>query len=131
MIGVGERAGSGMSKTFNGWERAGHGGPPYTIEHGPDRTTLAPPLRDSPGDSSIGQSDWANQADGTGGTEARMTAAVDRLAAHGASSRCVIAEAAGLKKSRTGKPLPEMVDSGAAIAEGATRDRRLRLEDGR
>ncbi len=131
MIDVGERAGSGMDKIFNGWEWAGYGEPEYAIEHDPDRTTLTLPLRDSSSNSSSGQNDWTNAADKTGGIEARRATIVDYLAAHGASSRGEIAEAVGLKRSWTSKLLSEMVDSGTVIAEGTTRNRRFRLKDGR
>jgi predicted HTH transcriptional regulator len=44
MVEIGERAGSGMDKIFNGWEWAGYSEPSYEVEYGPDRTTLTLPL---------------------------------------------------------------------------------------
>lgn len=41
---IGERAGSGMDKIFNGWSWAGYAEPSYEVEYGPDRTTLTLPL---------------------------------------------------------------------------------------
>lgn len=44
MIDAGERAGSGISKIFYGWEEAGYAAPTYTEEFDPDRTILTLPL---------------------------------------------------------------------------------------
>lgn len=44
MVEIGERAGSGMDKIFEGWNWAGYAEPSYKVGFGPDRTTLTLPL---------------------------------------------------------------------------------------
>ena len=44
MVEIGERAGSGMDKIFEGWAWAGYAEPSYEVAYGPDRTTLTLPL---------------------------------------------------------------------------------------
>ena len=50
MVEIGERAGSGMDKIYDGWAWAGYKEPSYEVAYGPDRTTLVLPL--SSGESS-------------------------------------------------------------------------------
>lgn len=44
LVDAGERAGSGISKIFSGWEEAGYGKPSYSVKYEPDRTTLTLPF---------------------------------------------------------------------------------------
>lgn len=58
LVGIGERAGSGLPKIFGGWEESGYPTPFYEEEFGPDRTVLTLPLKEKSdrdeGDSTAG-----------------------------------------------------------------------------
>ena len=133
MVEVGERAGSGMDKIFDGWMWAGYGEPTYEVEHDPDRTTLTLPLTaresDTFDDGEKRQIPQGEQADSepSGKKALSKRAVAEHLARHGQSKSADIANAVGLSVTRTNQLLREMVAEGAVIAEGAARSRTYRL----
>lgn len=135
MIDAGERAGSGISKILHGWAEAGYAAPFYTEEYGPDRTILTLPLIQSyNADSSDRKSDESNRTNQSDeSTKAkvidRKEAMVSFLKENGPSTRMEIADAIGLKASRTSELLAAAVDEGLIEAEGRTKDRRFKIPD--
>lgn len=124
MIDVGERAGSGMDRIFNGWKWANHDEPAYAIDRDPDRTTLTLPLQ-SDDNHQIKSSD-SNSATNdarTGRTERNKQAIAEYLMKHGPSRSSDIADSVGLKVARTNQILREMVAEGTVRSEGQARNR--------
>ena len=129
MVEIGERAGSGMDKIFNGWEWAGYSEPSYEVEYGPDRTTLTLPLDDSSGESSDESDDYrTNKTDESPAVRARKESIAKFVGAHGPVGRSDIAEAVGLRASRASELLAEMVAEGSLVAEGEGRSRVYRAK---
>ncbi len=127
MVEIGERAGSGMDKIFNGWEWAGYVDPSYEVEYGPDRTTLTLPLFSEYGESSDESDDnRTNKLDESPIVRARKESIAKFVDAHGPVGRSDVAEAVGLKASRVSELLAEMVTEGTLVAEGAGRSRAYR-----
>ena len=132
MIDVGERAGSGMDKIFNGWAWAGYGEPTYEMERNPDRTTLTLPLKSESDDNhQIKSSDSPRgEKDArTGKTLENKHAIVEYLTINGPSKSSDIADAIGLKVARTNQILREMIAAGTIKAEGQARNREYRLSE--
>jgi predicted HTH transcriptional regulator len=132
MIDVGERAGSGMDKIFNGWAWAGYGEPAYAMERNPDRTTLTLPLKEESdnyrqiesSDSNEGKMDMR-----AGRTAQNKRAIAEYLTMNGPSKSSDIAAAVGLKITRTNQILREMIAAGTVQAEGQARNREYRLSE--
>ena len=96
MIDVGERAGSGMDKIFNGWAWAGYGEPTYAMERNPDRTTLTLPLKGKSDDGHQIKSSDSSQGGKdarTGKTLENKHAIVEYLMINGPSKSSDIADA--------------------------------------
>lgn len=128
LVGIGERAGSGMDKIFNGWKWAQYDEPSYALEYGPDRTILRLPLVNSSTDSSTGQIETTNRMDEHLSTEDRKALMVKYLDEHEVAHRGELARAAGIGPSWASKLLSEMVLDKIVEAEGSTRDRTFRLK---
>ena len=129
MVDVGERAGSGMDKIFNGWAWTGYAEPSYTIEHDPDRTTLRLPLINSTAYSSDETDEYrTNKSDESPATKARKAAIAEYLGSHGPSGRAAIAAGVGLGASRASELLSEMVAEGMLVAAGESRSRTYDLK---
>ena len=122
MVEIGERAGSGMDKIFEGWAWAGYAEPSYEVAYGPDRTTLTLPLA-STGD----RTRKAVDSSGRFRTEATETARAAILALfpdrRTALKSAEIAERIGLGKTRTNELLRGLVGDGLIVAEGSARNR--------
>jgi len=132
MIDVGERAGSGMDKIFNGWAWVGCGEPTYTVGCSPDRTTLTLPLQAESDDyRQIKSSDSFGEktAMRSGKTTQNKQAIAEYLTINGPSKSSDIALAVGLKTTRTNQILREMIAAGVVKAEGQARSREYRLVD--
>ena len=132
MIDVGERAGSGMDKIFNGWAWAGYGEPTYAMERDPDRTTLTLPLKAESDDNHQIESSDSPQGEKdarTGKTLENKHAIVEYLTINGPSKSSDIADAIGLKVARTNQILREMIAAGTIKAEGQARNREYRLSE--
>ena len=132
MIDVGERAGSGMDKIFNGWARAGYGEPTYAMERDPDRTTLTLPLKEE--SDNYRQIESSDSFGGKMDMRARRTAQnkqaiVEYLTTSGPSKSSDIAAAVGLKVTRTNQILREMIAIGTIKAEGQARNHEYRLSE--
>ena len=122
MVEIGERAGSGMDKIFEGWAWAGYAEPSYEVAYGPDRTTLTLPLA-STGD----RTRKAVNSSGRFRTEATETARAAILALfpdrRTALKSAEVAERIGLGKTRTNELLRGLVGDGLIVAEGSARNR--------
>ena len=122
MVEIGERAGSGMDKIFEGWAWAGYAEPSYEVAYGPDRTTLTLPLA-STGD----RTRKAVNSSGRFRTEATETARAAILALfpdrRTALKSAEVAGRIGLGKTRTNELLRGLVGDGLIVAEGSARNR--------
>ena len=122
MVEIGERAGSGMDKIFEGWAWAGYAEPSYEVAYGPDRTTLTLPLA-STGD----RTRKAVDSSGRFRTEATETARAAILALfpdrRTALKSAEVAGRIGLGKTRTNELLRGLVGDGLIVAEGSARNR--------
>ncbi len=126
LVDVGERAGSGMSKIFAGWEDVGYAAPTFSEEYGPDRTLLTLPLRQIGGKNRRKKS--AEKIGGkTPKTLEREQAMLAFLGEAGEAAIGEIAEAAGLRESRTRQLVAGLVAQGLVAAEGDGRARTYRL----
>lgn len=130
MVKVGERAGSGLSKIFAGWEASGYSEPCYEEEFGPDRTVLTLPLSRF---ESTGRIDRENRPEESTG---RFVGHVDRsieerilefLGERTSAKSAEVSAEIGLGKSRTNELLRLLVDSGRVVAEGSARARTYRI----
>ena len=122
MVEIGERAGSGMDKIFEGWAWAGYAEPSYEVAYGPDRTTLTLPLA-STGD----RTRKAVDSSGRFRTEATETARTAILVLfpdrRTALKSAEVAGRIGLGKTRTNELLRGLVGDGLIVAEGSARNR--------
>lgn len=118
LIGIGERAGTGIPGFMNAWESEFGSIPQYNITQNPDRTTLTMMLR--PSDivaEQVPKYDMANRKKG------KSELIMDFLR-HNPDSRTVhIAEYTGLTTSGVKKHLYELLKKGVIEASGANKNR--------
>ncbi len=112
LINVGERAGSGMSELFRGWERSGNNRPFYEIAYGPDRTTLTLPLN--------GNGKGTNPAEAELGENEHVAM---RIAADsGRVTTRDVAAATGLSRRAAATLLGRLVEQGRLHWHGSSRN---------
>ena len=127
LVDAGERAGSGMSKIFAGWRAVGYADPVYEESYGPDRTSLTLPLVPARAE----EEDESESAEKIGGktpkTLERERAILAFLGEAGEASVGEIAEAVGLRESRTRQLVADLAAEGFVAAVGDGRARAYRL----
>ena len=136
---IGERAGSGLPKIFDGWKACGLPEPTITESFDPDRTVMVLPLVEEAKNrpQKTGRKNRPQKpAAKTGGKTGRITEEkeceiLDLLAAEGPLGRGSVLEELGLGATRTKELLAGMVSKGLIVPEGTGRARVYRLpEDG-
>ena len=126
LIGIGERAGSGVPDIFAVWDSQGWVAPRVEEQYRVDRTILILPLV-SDGSSGQKRSKAVESGRNIIGAKADIIKALS--AAEEPLNSAAISDSIGLGKTRTNELIRELVESGHVIAEGATRSRRYRLPE--
>lgn len=129
MIGIGERAGSGVPDIFSVWEQEGWKEPEVEEQYGPDRTILTLPLvkksaiKISDKKSAIKAGDKKMDRKKTKKNMEKILLLMD----YGVEYKMAdIAEKVGLKAARTRELLKSLTEEGAVEALGSNRDRRYK-----
>lgn len=115
LVEIGERAGSGMDKIFDGWAWAGHPEPAYAVEYGPDRTVLTLPLgaRDAGRIAAAGT--LAHSSEGLSENERLVIEAVERM---GRIATGATAELTGLSRQGAADLLRRLESRGMLVWHG-------------
>lgn len=137
MIGIGERAGSGVPDIFAVWESQGWVAPIVDEQYNPDRTllTLSFIEKKKHAEATSEKSKRKKQAEKTSGN-GQATKTIEnkkRIVAYIREKRTAgsyeIAELVQLSQPRVRVILAELVDEGTIVAEGVGRSRRYVLAD--
>ena len=121
LIGIGERAGSGVPDIYSVWEQQGWRQPEVIEEYGPDRTILKLSFVKK---AAIKNGDKKQV---TKKTEIQLEYILEYMTPDREYKTSEIAAEIGLKKSRARELVNELVKSGRIEAVGKNRGRRYRL----
>ena len=121
LIGIGERAGSGVPDIYSVWEQQGWRQPEVIEEYGPDRTILKLSFVKK---AAIKNGDKKQV---TKKTEIQLEYILEYMTSDREYKTSEIAAEIGLKKSRARELVNELVKSGRIEAVGKNRGRRYRL----
>lgn len=130
MIGIGERAGSGVPDIYSVWENQGWEAPAVEEQYNPDRTILTLTFTKKQAEKASRKSKQKKQAEKTSGNGKAAKTAENKklilkfLLSEGSSKAADIAEHIGLSPARTRVLLSELADEGNVQAEGNGRSRR-------
>ena len=122
LIGIGERAGSGVPDIYSVWEQQGWRQPEVIEEYGPDRTILKLSFVKK---AAIKNGDKKQV---TKKTEIQLEYILEYMTSDREYKTSEIAAEIGLKKSRARELVNELVKSGRIEAVGKNRGRRYRLK---
>ena len=122
LIGIGERAGSGVPDIYSVWEQQGWRRPEVIEEYGPDRTILKLSFVKK---AAIKNGDKKQV---TKKTEIQLEYILEYMPPDREYKTSEIAAEIGLKKSRARELVNELVKSGRIEAVGKNRGRRYRLK---
>ena len=122
LIGIGERAGSGVPDIYSVWEQQGWRQPEVIEEYGPDRTILKLSFVKK---AAIKNGDKKQV---TKKTEIQLEYILEHMTSDREYKTSEIAAEIGLKKSRARELVNELVKSGRIEAVGKNRGRRYRLK---
>lgn len=122
LIGIGERAGSGVPDIYSVWEQQGWRQPEVIEEYGPDRTILKLSFVKK---AAIKNGDKKQV---TKKTEIQLEYILEYMTPDREYKTSEIAAEIGLKKSRARELVNELVKSGRIEAVGKNRGRRYRLK---
>lgn len=120
MIGIGERAGSGVPDIFAVWDSQGWIAPEVEEQYHPDRTILILSFTEK-------QAEKTSRNGQTAKTAENKQKIMDFLAKEGSCKAADIAEYIGLSSARTRVLLAELRNEGKVKAEGNGRSRRYLL----
>ena len=120
MIGIGERAGSGVPDIFAVWESQGWKEPIIDEQYNPDRTVLILPFIEKQAEKTSGKKTSANQLTKTLENKQKI---VSYLSVEGARKTKDIARYIGLSDTRTRVLLAELAGEGRIDTEGNGRNR--------
>lgn len=133
MIGIGERAGSGVPDIFAVWESQGWEEPIVDEQYNPDRTILTLPFVEKQAEKTSGKNRRKKQAEKTSGKEScsgQLSKTIENkrkiesyLLIEGKRKTNEIAHHIGLSDTRTRALLAELVGEGLIVAEGNGRNR--------
>lgn len=119
MIGIGERAGSGIPGIYQIWKNEGWAMPVVEEKYNPDRTCLTLTFAKK-------QAIKTSEKNKTRKTLEKQDAIREYLQQNGSSKTSAIAEYIGLSPARTRNILVNMKD---VVAEGANKNRKYHLFD--
>jgi len=126
LIGVGERAGSGIPSIFAVWKGQGWKPPELEERFNPDRTVLSLAFIKT---SDKKQAIKKDTADKTSKSGDRKQAIVHYLTEHDAGRTNEISEYAGISPARARVYLQELVNQDFIVAEGANRNKIYRIKE--
>lgn len=135
MIGIGERAGSGVPDIFAVWDSQGWVAPIVEEQYNPDRTVLTLSFEKKQAEQTSRNNKQKKQAEkaSRNGQAAKTIenkrAIVTFLEENGESKAVEVAEHIGLSSARTRVMLSELADEGIVKTEGNGRSRRYALAD--
>lgn len=147
-VDVGERAGSGLPKIMSGWQACGYECPRYEESFGPDRTRLLLPLSqscesggnraiangesyESGGNRAIANAEsYGKRFSDIRRSQGGRSAVLAYLEEVEVAGRAEVAQAIGLRASRTSDLLRELAADGLLVAEGSGRSRVYRIARG-
>ena len=118
MIGIGERAGSGVPDIFSVWESNGWVTPEIEEQYNPDRTILTLAFKKISAESA------EKSAESAENLSSRHQQILSLMKSDNEYSSDEIAEMIGLKGSRTRQLLKELIDRNLIIATTETKNRR-------
>ena len=131
LIGIGERAGSGVPDIYSVWEQQGWRRPEVIEEYGPDRTILklsfVKKAAIKNGDKKVAIKN-GDKKQVTKKTEIQLEYILEYMTSDREYKTSEIAAEIGLKKSRARELVNELVKSGRIEAVGKNRGRRYRLK---
>ena len=131
LIGIGERAGSGVPDIYSVWEQQGWRQPEVIEEYGPDRTILklsfVKKAAIKNGDKKVAIKN-GDKKQVTKKTEIQLEYILEYMTSDREYKTSEIAAEIGLKKSRARELVNELVKSGRIEAVGKNRGRRYRLK---
>ena len=122
LIGIGERAGSGVPDIYSVWEQQGWEQPEVIEEYGPDRTILKLSFVKK---AAIKNGDKKKV---TKKTEQQLEYILEYMASDQEYKTSELAEVIGVKESRARVLVNELVKSGRIEATGKNKGRRYRLK---
>ena len=122
LIGIGERAGSGVPDIYSVWEQQGWKQPEVIEEYGPDRTILKLLFVKK---AAIKNGDKKKV---TKKTEMQLERILEYMTPDQEYKTSELAEVIGVKESRARALVNELVKSGRINAEGKNKGRRYRLK---
>lgn len=142
-IDIGERAGSGLPKIFQGWQESGYGRPHIGQSFDPERTTLVLPLgRQEPldldikpsestvqilkTDSRSSDSDNSHESGPYASVDARRQEILRYVLEQGMATRAEVSDLLGLGRSRTSELLNALVRDGLVCSDAVSNERLYR-----
>ena len=131
LIGIGERAGSGVPDIYSVWEQQGWKQPEVIEEYGPDRTILKllfvkkTAIKNGDKKAAIKNGDKKKV---TKKTEMQLERILEYMTLDQEYKTSELAEVIGVKESRARALVNELVKSGRINAEGKNKGRRYRLK---
>ena len=132
LIGIGERAGSGIPNIYAIWKKEGWASPILEEQFNPDRTVLSLALsKTSDKKRAIKTSDKKRaikMVEKTPKGAARKQAIIDYLTEYNAGKASIISEHIGISPGRVRVYLQELTNEGIIVAEGANRNKTYRLK---
>lgn len=131
LIGIGERAGSGVPDIYAVWKNQGWREPEVEESYNPDRTVLILPMSDSQEESHASgkTADAAPKQKLHDKPNHKTEKIIQLLRDRAECTTHEIAEYLGLKAPRTRQILNELADKGIIIAEGNNRNRKYKISD--
>lgn len=133
MIGIGERAGSGVPDIYAVWESQGFKEPIVEEQYHPDRTILTLPFVKKQAEKTSGKNKQKKQAEKTSGngqtvkTIENKQKIIEFLSLNGSSGTAQIAQYIGLSTARTRVLLAQLAEEERLRPEGNGKSRRYTL----
>ena len=127
LIGIGERAGSGVPDIFAVWKQEDWKEPEVEEQYGPDRTILTLPLVKKKAKKQAKKASEKNKRNKTSEIkQAKKTIEnrekiIDFLRKNGLAKTSEISKTLGLSETRTRSILKEMADAGEIFTNGSTK----------
>lgn len=122
LIGIGERAGSGVPDIYAVWDAQGWESPDVEEQYNPDRTILTLAFIKK-------QAEKTSRNEKSAKTIENKKAVVDYLVRSGSRKATEIAQYIGLSSPRTRVLLAELAEEGKVVVEGGGRSRRYDVTD--
>ena len=123
LIGIGERAGSGVPDIFAVWDQEGWKEPEVEEQYGPDRTILTLPLvkKQAKKISEKSKRNKTSEIKQAKKTIENREKIIDFLKKNGMAKTSEISEVLGLSETRTRAILKKMADEGEIFTDGSTK----------